>query len=151
MYLQLATQIIHRTAALVRHSVKDDNTGIDVQSKAKSVTAYLEEVPTERQAALKRLRALCRATLTGFEETMDYGGPCYKRDGVVEVGFASQKNFIGLYILRTDVMDAHRDRLKARGVTFGKGAIRYSKPERIDFDVVESMLHATLDSTGPVC
>ena len=87
----------------------------------------------------------------GFEETMDYGGPSYERNGVVEVGFASQKNFIGLYILRTDVMNAHKDQLKVKGVSFGKGAIRYSKPERIDFGVVESMLRGTVESTGPVC
>jgi uncharacterized protein YdhG (YjbR/CyaY superfamily) len=122
-----------------------------MQSSAKTVTAYLAEVPAERKAALKKLRQLCRSTLTGFEETMEYGGPTYKRNGVVEVGFASQKHFIGLYILRTDVMNAHRDLLKRKGVTFGKGAIRYSKPERIDFDVVESMLAATVQSTGPVC
>jgi hypothetical protein len=34
---------------------------------------------------------------------------------------------------------------------FGKGAIRYSKPERIDFGVVESMLRASAKSEGPVC
>jgi hypothetical protein len=33
----------------------------------------------------------------------------------------------------------------------GKGAIRYSKPERIDFALVESMLRATVKSDGPVC
>ena len=84
---------------------------------------------------------------------MSYGGPTYSRNGEIEVGFASQKNFIGLYTLRvrTDVMNAHKDRLKVRGVTFGKGAIRYSKPEHIDFGVVESMLHATVESRGPVC
>jgi uncharacterized protein YdhG (YjbR/CyaY superfamily) len=60
-----------------------------MQSKAKTVTAYLKEVPAERKSALKKLRALCRATLAGFEESMDYGGPCYKRNGVAEVGFAS--------------------------------------------------------------
>ena len=122
-----------------------------MQSSAKTVTAYLKEVPAERKAALKQLRDLCRATLTGFEESMEYGGPCYSRDGEVEVGFASQKNFIGLYILRTDVMNSHKDRLKVKGVTFGKGAIRYSKPERIDFNVVESMLCATEESEGVVC
>ena len=122
-----------------------------MQSQAKTVTAYLKEVPAERKAALKKLRQLCRAALTGFEETMEYGGPSYKRNGVVEVGFASQKNFIGLYILRTDVMNAHWDLLKVRGVSFGKGAIRYSKPEWIDFNVVESMLRATHESTGEVC
>ena len=93
----------------------------------------------------------CRAKLTGFEETMDYGGPSYKRNGEVEVGFASQKHFIGLYILRTDVMNAHRDLLKGKGISVGKGAIRYSKPARIDFALVESMFRGTVESTGPVC
>ena len=30
-------------------------------------------------------------------------------------GFCQPKNFIGLYILRTDVMNAHRDLLKGKG------------------------------------
>jgi len=122
-----------------------------MQSKAKTVPAYLKEVPAERKAALKKLRDLCRAILTGFDESMFYGGPCYLRNGVVEVGFASQKNFIGLYILRTDVMKTHKDLLKGNGASHGKGCIRYSKPERIDFNVVESMLRATKESTGVVC
>jgi hypothetical protein len=67
------------------------------------------------------------------------------------VGFASQKHFISLYILRTDVMDAHRDLLKGKRVSCGKGAIRYSKPERIDFQVVEMILKATRETTGPIC
>ncbi len=111
----------------------------------------MEEVPTERQEALRKLRDLCQEYLTGFTENMVYGGPCYSRNGEVEVGFASQKNFIGLYILRTDVMNAHKDLLKVKGVSFGKGCIRYSKSERIDFKVVENMLRATQESTGPVC
>ena len=82
-----------------------------MQSTAKSVADYLNEVPAERKAALIRLRDLCRATLAGFEESMKYGGPSYSRNGEVEVGFASQKHFIGLYILKKDVMDAHRDLL----------------------------------------
>jgi uncharacterized protein YdhG (YjbR/CyaY superfamily) len=122
-----------------------------MQSQAKTVPAYLKEVPAERLDALKQLRTLCRTTLTGFKESMNYSGPCYSRNGVVEVGFASQKHFLGLYILRTDVMNAHKDQLKVKGVTFGKGAIRYSKPEKIDFEVVESMLRATEASEGEVC
>ena len=122
-----------------------------MQSAAKDVTTYMEEVPLERREALSRLRDLCRTHLTGFEETMDYGGPSYKRNGEVEVGFASQKHFIGLYILRTDVMKAHRDRLKGKGISVGKGAIRYSTPARINFSVVESMLRATQESFGSVC
>lgn len=122
-----------------------------MQSNAKDVTTYIEEAPAERQDALRKLRDLCQKYLTGFTENMVYGGPSYSRNGEVEVGFASQKHFIGLYILRTDAMKTHKDQLKGKGVSIGKGAIRYSKPERIDFNVVESMLRATTESTGPVC
>ena len=122
-----------------------------MQSTAKNVTVYLDEVPAERKAALAKLRDLCCTSLKGFEESMMYGGPCYSRNGEVEVGFASQKHFIGLYILRLDVMNAHRDLLKVKGVSLGKGCIRYSKPEKIDFKVVEMMLKATQESTGVIC
>ena len=122
-----------------------------MQNTAKTVPAYIKEAPPGRREALTLLRKLCRDTLAGFRETMTHGGPCYSRDGVVEVGFASQKHFIGLYILRTDVMRAHRYLLNVNGVTLGKGAIRYSSPEKIDFGVVEKMLRATVESTGPVC
>jgi uncharacterized protein YdhG (YjbR/CyaY superfamily) len=122
-----------------------------MQSKANDLASYIEEAPAERQEALRRLRDLCRAELAGFEETLDYGGPSYKRNGEVEVGFASQKHFIGVYILRTDVMKAHRDQLQGKGISVGKGAIRYSRPERIDFEVVRSLLQATVKSEGQIC
>ncbi len=122
-----------------------------MQSAARNVNAYIKESPAQRQEALIRLRDLCRAELTGFKESMVYGMPGYSRNGVVEVGFASQKHFIGLYILRTDVLLSHRYLLNIPGVTFGKGCIRYSKPEKIDFVVVEKMLRATKASTGKVC
>lgn len=48
-------------------------------------------------------------------------------------------------------MQAHGHLLKAKGVSFGKGCIRYSKPEKIDFRVVEMMLKATQNSKGPIC
>jgi len=36
--------------------------------------------------------------------------------------------------------------LKGQGISHQKGCIRYSKPERINFDLVESMLRATQES-----
>jgi uncharacterized protein YdhG (YjbR/CyaY superfamily) len=122
-----------------------------MQSKAKDVTAYLAEVPEERRAALEQLRKLCLTHLKGFEESMDYGGPSYKRNGVVEVGFMSQKHFIGLYILKQDVFKAHADSLKLPGISLGKGVIRYSRPEKIDFNVVKQLLVGTYKSKEPIC
>ena len=122
-----------------------------MQSTAKNVNDYLDEVPVERKQSIAKLRDLCLDLLGGFEESMIYGMPSYSRDGEVEVAFASQKNYISLYILRTDVMNVYRDSLDAKGVSLGKGCIRYSRSERIDFKLVEKMLNATQETTGEVC
>lgn len=120
-----------------------------MQSKAPTVDAYLAEVPADRRAALQEIRRLCKTHLVGFEENMAYGMPGYSRDGTIEVGFASQKNNIALYILRTDVLNLHRDRFSPSAM--GKGCIRYANPRKIDFDLIETMLKQTAQSRGPVC
>lgn len=120
-----------------------------MQSQTTDVDAYIAEAPAPRRQALVALRDLCRQLLTGFEESMAYGMPGYARDGVVEVGFASQKNYISLYILRQDALETQRPFLT--GLSVGKGCIRYSRPDKIDFAVVEKLLVATRDSTGEVC
>jgi uncharacterized protein YdhG (YjbR/CyaY superfamily) len=123
--------------------------GQTMQSTASTVDEYLKEVPPDRLAALQEIRRLCQKHLRGYEESMQYGGPCYSRAGVVEVGFASQKNNIALYILRKDVLDAYRAEFPPS--TIGKGCIRYRNPDRIDFEVVTALLIATQKSTGPIC
>jgi uncharacterized protein YdhG (YjbR/CyaY superfamily) len=120
-----------------------------MQSVATDVTSYLEELPDDRRVSLAKLRQLCLDTLTGYEEGMSYGMPSYKKNGVVEVGFASQKNYISLYILKEGVVAAHRAQMA--GLNVGKGCIRYSKPEKIDFAVVEQLLSATRDSAERPC
>jgi uncharacterized protein YdhG (YjbR/CyaY superfamily) len=120
-----------------------------MQSTAKDVTTYLEEVPEERKEALHKIRQLFLATLEGYEEMMAYGGPCYARNGEIEVGFASQKHFIGLYFMKIEVLDAHRHKLK--GLSVGKSCIRYTKPAKIDFALVEQLLLDTRNSNADIC
>ncbi|MCP4142642.1 MAG: DUF1801 domain-containing protein [Chloroflexi bacterium] len=124
-----------------------------MQSKSKTVEAYLDEVPAERKAGLIELRKLCLSALTSFTESMEYGMPSYKRVGVeeVEVAFASQKNYISLYILKQDVMNAYKDKLAGTGISFGKGCIRFTKTEKISFEIVEEMLGAAEESDGEIC
>jgi len=120
-----------------------------MQSNDKDVETYIQQAPEARRDALTRIRNLCRQVLTGFEESMVYGMPGYSRRGVVEVGFASQRNYIALYILRQDALASQRPALA--GLNVGKGCIRYTKPEKIDYSVVRKMLAATRRSKGPVC
>ena len=120
-----------------------------MQSDAATVSEYLKEVPVDQLSAISQIRSLCQEHLSEFEESMQYGMPSYSRDGTVEVAFASQKNNISLYILRTDVLDQYRDQFPASAI--GKGCIRYRNPEKINFEMVEEMLEKTNASTGEVC
>ena len=113
------------------------------------VGAYIAESPDERRAALSRIRELCGQLLGGYEESIEYGMPVYKRNGVAEIAFASQKQYIALYVMKKDVVDEHRDALA--GCSVGKGCIRFKRPDEIRFDVVESLLRRTFQSGGRVC
>ena len=120
-----------------------------MQSKAKDVDQYLDEVPAERLDALRKLRQICVVALDGYEESMEYGMPSYSRGGTVEVAFASQKNYISVYILKEEVLNRHRPALKEHNL--GKGCVRYSKPEKIDFDIVKQLLADTAASEVEIC
>ncbi len=120
-----------------------------MQSDAKVVDQYLKEVPDERLEALSMLRELCQTVLKGYEENMEYGMPSYSKGGTVEVAFASQKNYISLYILKQAVMDKHRPALA--GLNLGKGCVRYTKPEKINFEVVKDLLTDSYLSDAEIC
>ena len=117
--------------------------------KAPDVATYLKEQPAGRRAAIEKLRSLCRQQLAGYEECMEYGMPCYKRNGTMEVSFASQKQYIALYVMKKDVVDEFRGALA--GASIGKGCIRFKKPEQIDFAVVQQLLRRTSESTSQPC
>lgn len=120
-----------------------------MQSDAKNVNSYLKEVPQARRDSLNQLRELCVEILDGYEENMEYGMPSYKKDGEVEVAFASQKSYISFYIMKKPVLDKYRDQLT--GLNVGKGCIRYSKPEKIDFTLVRQLLEENLHSDSDIC
>ncbi len=121
-----------------------------MQSKANTVDQYLKEVPENRQAVLSQLRKLCLDILVGYEESMAYGMPSYKKPGAeIEVAFASQKNYISFYILKEEVLQKYRADLAH--LNLGKGCIRYRKPEQIDFAMVEKLLTASYQSDSEIC
>ncbi|MFF8584286.1 iron chaperone [Streptomyces althioticus] len=119
-----------------------------VQSRATDVDAYLAEVSDDRKVVLTRVRELCRAEFEGFAEVMAYGMPTYRRDGVAEIAFASQKQYLSFYLLRGDVRDAFAERLA--GQDMGKSCLRFRRPDSVDLDLVRDLLRATAAASGPV-
>jgi hypothetical protein len=110
-----------------------------MQSSAKIVPTHLKGVLADRRAALKQLRDLCRTILTDSEETMDYGGPSYKRDSEVEVGFASQKHFIGLHTL-CSCTERGRASVMAKAVSITPNPSGSISPETSDGMILENCL-----------
>jgi uncharacterized protein YdhG (YjbR/CyaY superfamily) len=115
-----------------------------MKSQAADVQTYIAEVPAERREAITKLRILCRHHLIGYEECIDYGMPCYKRDGVLDVSFASQKQYIALYIQKIATVEAFRDLLPTASI--GKSCIRFANPNKIDFAVLKQLLRRTAKS-----
>jgi uncharacterized protein YdhG (YjbR/CyaY superfamily) len=118
-------------------------------SKAKDVATYMEEVPAERRPAIEKLRRLCRQKLKNFAGCMEYGMPYYKQDSALVVAFASQKQYIALYVGKKDVLDEFREALSASSI--GKGCVRFTKPEQMNFVVIEKLLRRAVDSKSVPC
>ena len=109
-----------------------------VQSTASSVEEFLETVDVEHAPAIHRIRALCQEHLPGWQERMQWGMPGYGPVGSdAHVSFNNQKNYISVYPGRA-ALDEHRSTLK--GASFGGGCVRFSKPDKIDFDALATML-----------
>ncbi|MBK8495295.1 MAG: hypothetical protein IPL50_09885 [Chitinophagaceae bacterium] len=53
--------------------------------------------------------------------------------------------------MKKDVLDQYRGQLKGRGISIGKGCIRYSKPDKINFGLVKKLLKGTCDSKSSIC
>ena len=129
-----------------------------MQSKAATPEEYIQEIPVERQAAFKKLRAVIKKNLPkGFKEGMGYGMMgwdvphsiypagyhCNPKAPLPFMGIASQKNFIAVYHMGVYAdpkllkwfQEAHA-KASPKKIDMGKSCIRYKKPEEIPFDLI---------------
>jgi uncharacterized protein YdhG (YjbR/CyaY superfamily) len=74
--------------------------------------------------------------------------PTYSRNGQTAFAFASRKNYLSLHV-NPGVVEANREALGAASV--GKGCVRYTKPETIDFALIEKLLVETRDAAEAAC
>ncbi len=51
--------------------------------------------------------------------------------------------------MKAGIVEAHRDELAAASI--GKSCIRFARPEKLDFAVIEKLLVATCDSAEAAC
>ena len=128
-----------------------------MQSKAKTVAAYLKELPADRRAALSEIRRVVLANLgEGFEEGMQYGMigyyvphrvypagyHCDPKQPLPFMSLASQKNHIGLYLGCVYINEAERERFvkawktSGKKLDMGKSCVRVKDLDGVPLDVL---------------
>lgn len=132
-----------------------------MQYKANSPEDYINQVPTERQESLKKLRNTIKENLPkGFEEGIQYGMigyfiphtiypdgyHCSPKEPLPFMSFASQKNSINLYHMgiyaNPELYDwfvneyPKHSKLK---LDMGKSCIRFKKIEAIPFKLIAEL------------
>lgn len=133
-----------------------------MQSKAKTVDEYIDELPEDRKKAMTELRKVIKKNIPkGFQEGMGYGMAgwsvphskypagyhCDPKLPLPFLGFASQKNFIALYHmgiysdpkLMKWFTEAHA-RASSKKLDMGKSCIRYKKPEDIPYQLIGELV-----------
>ena len=112
-----------------------------MSNRDKGVDAYLEGVQLNRKEALVQLRALIFKTVPDVEESMKYNMPTYDYAGEGLCAFASQKQYMSLY-MDVDLVEEHAGDLSHLNV--GKSCIRFTKLEKLPLETVKQILEETV-------
>lgn len=131
-----------------------------MQSKAKTVTEYLNELPADRQKVVTDMRKALKQNLPkGFEECMSYGMVNYvvphslypngyhvtPQLPLPFIAIASQKNYISLYhmaLYEGSLLEWFQEEWKehtSKKLDMGKCCVRFKKPEDVPIELIEKL------------
>ena len=131
-----------------------------VSSKAKTVAAYLAELPPERRRTLEAVRRVVRANLpAGYREMtgfgmIGYGVPLsaypdtYNGHPLAYAGMAAQKNYFSLYLMGIYADAVLRKRFESafrkagKKLDAGKCCVRFKAVEDLPLDVIGEAIAA---------
>lgn len=133
-----------------------------MQSKATTVTEYLNEIPEDRKAGFHKLRdAILNNIPEGFKECMGYGMMGYSVPHTLYpsgyhcdpklplpfAGIASQKNFIAFYHMGIyadpellEWFTSEFPKYSKKKLDMGKSCMRFKKPEDIPFELIGELM-----------
>ena len=123
-------------------------------SKAKTVAAYLKELPAARRAVVSEVRDVVRKNLpTGYVEIMGHGmimysiplsrfPDTYNGYPLCYVALAAQKNYYAIHLMSVYGNTEHSARFKAdyakagKKLDMGKACVRFKSLEDLPLDLI---------------
>jgi uncharacterized protein YdhG (YjbR/CyaY superfamily) len=113
--------------------------------KNPDVDEYMEKLEPRRRDALAQLRSLIVTTAPDAIETMRYKMPTYEYGDGVLCAFASQKQYMSLYM---EVAVVEEQKAALAGLNIGKSCIRFTSLEKLPLEQVQVMLNQTVENLG---
>lgn len=131
-----------------------------MQSKAKTVMEYLNELPEDRKVQIEKTRAVILKNLPdGYEEVMNWGMICYQvplevypdtynKKPLMYAALASQKNHMAVYLsgiyMYDDKPKSFEDEYRETGKRFdmGKSCVRFRKLDDLPLDLIGKTIAA---------
>ena len=125
-----------------------------MRAEAKTVQAYLDELPEDRRAAIQAVRETVLGSLPdGYEEAMNWGmisyqvplsayPDTYNKQPLMYAALASQKNHMALYLSAIYSDEDARERFeaayKSTGKRFdvGKSCVRFRRLDDLPLEVI---------------
>lgn len=128
-----------------------------MQSKAKTPKEYINELPEDRRAAIKAVRAVIKKNLpSGYKEMIQYGMITYvvplttylkgyldeKDVPLPYISLASQKNHMAVYLMNIYQVDKSENWFKSeykksgKKLDMGKSCVRFKKLDDLPLDVI---------------
>ena len=130
-------------------------------SRAKTVEAYLDELPPDRRATVGAVREVIRENLPeGYEEGIEYGligyyipleryPKTYNKRPLGLAALAAQKNYFSLYLNNVyqdgEAAQWFKDAYRATGkkLDMGKSCVRFKKLDDLPLDLVAEAIRRT--------
>lgn len=129
-----------------------------VSSAAKTVEAYLAELPPVRRVVIATVRDVVNAHLPpGYEETMNWGMICweiplsrypvtYNKQPLGIAALAAQKNSYSLYLMSVDASSEREQQLRTaaaalgRKLYMGKCCLRFKQAEHLPLQTIGTLI-----------
>ena len=120
-----------------------------MQFKVNNFQEYLNAIESNQKESIQLLHSVFIEVLTDYDEKIEYGMPVYLKSGIIEAGFAAQKNAYSVYILKNEVVNKYRDQFPKSRV--GKGCLRYKTINESDIELIRHILVDLKSSTELIC
>jgi uncharacterized protein YdhG (YjbR/CyaY superfamily) len=119
-----------------------------MKAKPETIDEYLAAVDIEKRVALERLREIIQAAAPQATESITYGVPVFRLNGML-VGFGAAKDHCAFYPCSGTVTSTLRKELKSYET--GKGTIQFQPNKPLPLSLVRKIVKTRMVENAAKC